>query len=144
MTTEKHQPPLFERENSKYDIVRYKMPFWYLIQVIQTQLYAKGFVVPMGGTLVYRTFSNYIELWTKYHLYRFFSIKVVLIQQKVSCFQIDSIMYWQYILILISMWRLHLSSLYVGHICIIKRLRSKILSWDVWSVERKPVSRCRG
>ena len=103
---------------------RYKMPFWYLIQVKQTQLYAKGFVVPMGGTLVYRTFSNYIELWTKYHLLSIFSIKVVVIQQKVSCFQIVSIMYWQYILILISMWRLHLSSLYVGHICIIKRPRS--------------------
>ena len=33
-------------------------------------------------------------------------------------------MYWQYILILLIMRRLHLSSLYVGHVCIIKRPRS--------------------
>ena len=46
----------------------------------------------------------------------FFSIKVVVIQQKVSCFQIVSIMYSQYILILLIMRRLHLSSLYVGHL----------------------------
>ena len=81
----------------------------------------------------------------------FFSIKVVVIQQKVSCFQIVSIMYWQYSLILISMWRLHLSSLYVGHICIIKRPRSfgnkvkignkvkfgnKVANWcNIWSIE---------
>ena len=115
---------------------RYKMPFWYLIQVIQTQLYAKGFVVPMGGTLVYRTFSNYIELWTKY---QFSSIKVVVIQQKVSCFQIVSIMYWQYILILISMWRLRLSSLYVGHICIIIRPRSFDRSMTLGKITRNKV-----
>ena len=104
---------------------RYKMPFWYLIQVIQTQLYAKGFVVPMGGTIVYRTFSNYIELWTKYHLLSIFFYKSCRHPTKGVMFS-DSfcIMYWQYILILISMWRLHLSSLYVGHICIIKRPRS--------------------
>ena len=129
MTTERHQPPppLIWKRQFKLrhrSTPRYKMPFWYLIQVIQTQLHAKGFVVPMGGTLVYRTFSNYIELWTKYHLLSIFFIKVVVIQQKMSCFQIVSIMYWQYILILISVWRLHLSSLYVGHICIIKRPRS--------------------
>ena len=103
---------------------RYNMPFWHLIRVIQTQLYAKGFFVPMGGTLVYRTFSNYNELWTKYHLLSIFPIKVVVIQQKLSCFQIVSIMNWQYILILLIMRRLHLSSLYVGHVCIIKWPRS--------------------
>ena len=103
---------------------RYKMPFWHLIRVIQTQLHAKWFVVPMGGTLVYRTFSNYNELWTKYHLLSIFSIKVVVIQQKLSCFQIVSITYWQYILILLIMRRLHLSSLYAGHVCIINRPRS--------------------
>ena len=58
MTTERYLSPLFERENSRYDIVSplgKKMPFWHLILVIQTQLRAKGFVVPMGGTIVYRT-----------------------------------------------------------------------------------------
>ena len=54
---------------------RYKMPFWHFIRVIQTQLYAKGFVVPMGGTLVYRTFSNYNDLLTKYHLLSIFFYK---------------------------------------------------------------------
>ena len=56
--------------------------------------------------------------------YQFFSIKVVVIQQKLSCLQIVSIVYWQYILILLIMRRLHLLSLYVGHVCIIKRPRS--------------------
>ena len=50
-----------------------------------------------------------------------FSIKVVVLQQKESCFQIVGIMYWQYILIPFRMRRLHLSLLYVGHCCIIKR-----------------------
>ena len=98
------------------------MPFWYLIWVVQTHLHAKGFVVPMVGTIVYRTFSNYNELCTKYHLLSiFFSIKVVVFQQKESRFQIESIMYWQYILIAFRMGRLHLLLLYVGHCCIIKR-----------------------
>ena len=100
--------------------LRYKMPFWHIIQVIQTRLHAKGFVVPMGGTIVYRTFSNYNELCTKYHLLSFFfSIKVVVIQQKVSCFQRVSIMYWHYILISLRMRRLHFSLSYVGQVCII-------------------------
>ena len=101
---------------------RYKMPFWYFIRVVQTHLHAKGFVVPMVGTIVYRTFSNYNELCTKYNLLSiFFSIKVVVLQQKETCFQIESIMYWQYILISLRMRRLHLSLLYVRHCCIIKR-----------------------
>ena len=100
---------------------RYKMPFWHLIRVIQTHLHGKGFVVPMVGTIVYRTFSNYNELCTKYHLLSFFSIKVVVIQQKESCFQIVNIIYWQYISISLGMRRLHLSLLYVGHVCIIKQ-----------------------
>ena len=52
--------------------LRYKMPFWYLIRVIQTRLHAKGFVVPMGGTIVFITFSNYNELCTKYRLLSIF------------------------------------------------------------------------
>ena len=75
----------------------YKMPFWYLIWVVKTHLHAKGFVVPMVWTIVYRTFSNYNEWCTKYNLLSFFSIKVVVLQQKESYFQIVSIMYWQYI-----------------------------------------------
>ena len=71
--------------------------------------------------------------------YQFFFIKVVVIQQKLSCFQIVSIMYWQYILILLIMRRLHLSSLYVGHICIIKRPRSFRQQLGVWS---KELSKC--
>ena len=51
------------------------MPFSYLIRVIQTRLHAKGFVVPMGGTIVYRTFSNYNELCTKYHILSLFFYK---------------------------------------------------------------------
>ena len=54
---------------------RYKMPFWHLIRVIQTQLHEKGFVVPMDGTMSYRTFSNYNELCTKYHLLSMFFYK---------------------------------------------------------------------
>ena len=101
--------------------LRYKMPFWYLIRVIQTRLHAKGFVVPMGGTIVFRTFSNYNELCTKYRLLSFFfSIQVIVIQQKVSCFQIVSIMYWHYILISLRMQRLQFSLSYVGLVCIIK------------------------
>ena len=41
----------------------------------KTRLHAKGFVVPMGGTIVYRTFSNYNELCTKYHLLSMFFYK---------------------------------------------------------------------
>ena len=55
------------------------------------------------------------------NFYQFFSIKVVVLIQKESCFQIVSIMYWQYIWISFRMRRLHLSKLYVGHCCIIKR-----------------------
>ena len=140
MTAERYQPPLFEKRKFKIrhrSTPRYKMPFWHLIWVIKTQLYAEGFVVPMGGTLVYRTFSNYNELWTKYHLLSFFfSIKVVVIQQKLSCFQIVSIMYWQYILILLIMRWPHLSSLYVGHVCIIKRPRSfTVMTLSKWRTE---------
>ena len=103
---------------------RYEMSFWHLIRAMQTQLHAKGFVLPMDGTIVYRTFSiNYNELCTKCHLLSFFSIKVVF-QRKVSCVQIVSIMYWKYILISLRMQRLHLSLLYVGYICIIKRPNS--------------------
>ena len=101
--------------------LRYKMPFWHLIRVIKTRLHAKGFIVPMGGTIVYRTFSNYNELCTKCHLLSIFSIKVIVIQQKVACFQIVSIMYWQYILISLRMRRLHFSLSYVGQVCIIKQ-----------------------
>ena len=97
------------------------MPFWYLIWLIQTRLHAKGFVVPQGGTIVYRIFSNYNELCTKYHILSLFSIKVIVIQQKVSCLQIVSIMYWQYILISPRMRRLHFSLSYVGQVCNIKR-----------------------
>ena len=43
---------------------------------VQTHLYAKGFVVPMGGTIVYRTFSNYNELSTKYHLLSIFFLNI--------------------------------------------------------------------
>ena len=67
--------PLIWRRKFKirhHSTPRYKMPFWYLIRVVQTHLYAKGFVVPMGGTIVYRTFSNYNELCTKYHFLSIF------------------------------------------------------------------------
>ena len=124
MTTERYQPPLIGKRKFKIrhrSTLRYKMPFWYLIRVIQTRLHAKGFVVPMGGTIVYRTLSNYNELCTQYHILSLFSIKVIVIQQKVSCFQIVNIMYWQYILISLRMRRLHFSLLYVGQVCIIKR-----------------------
>ena len=133
MTTERYQPPppflkrkfkIRHRSNP-----RYKMPFWYLIRGIQAHFHAKGFVVPMVGTIVYRTFSNFNELCTKYHLLSiFFSIKVVVLQQKESCVQIVSIMYWLYILISFRMRRLHLLCLYVGHCCIIKRPSSKVWS----------------
>ena len=94
--------PLFWKRNFKIrhrSTPRYKMPFWYLIRVVQTHLHAKGFVVPMGGTIVYRTFSNYNELCTNNTFYHFFSKIVAVLRQKESCFQIVSIMYWQYILI---------------------------------------------
>ena len=99
------------------------MSFWYLIWVLQTHLHAKGFVVPMGGTKVYRTFSNYNA--QNITFYQSFSIKVIVIQQKVSCFQIVSIVYWQYKLISLRMRRLHFSLSYVGQVCIIKRPSSK-------------------
>ena len=54
---------------------RNKMPFRYLIRVVQTHLHAKGFVVPMVGTIVYRTFYNYNELCTKNHLLSIFFYK---------------------------------------------------------------------
>ena len=98
--------------------LRYKMPFWHLIRVIKTRLHAKGFVIPMGGKIVYRTFSNYNELCTKYHLLSIFSVHVIVIQQKMACFQKVSIMYWQYILISL-MQRLHFSLSYIGQVCII-------------------------
>ena len=123
--------PLFWKRKFKIrhrSTLRYKMPFWYLIRGIETCLHAKGFVVPMGGTIVYRTFSNYNELCTKYHILSLFSIKVIVIQQNVSCFQIVSIMYWQYILISLRMRRLHFSLSYVGQVCIIKRPSSFIIS----------------
>ena len=53
--------------------------------------------------------------------YPFFSIKAVVIQQNVSCFQIVSTMYWLYILVSLRMPRLHLSWLYVGHVRITKQ-----------------------
>ena len=142
MTTERYQPPFLKR---KFKIrhrsnPRYKMPFWYLIRVVQTHLHAKGVVVPMVGTIVYKTFSNYNELCTKYHItfYQFFSIKVVVLQQKESCFQIVSIMYWQYILISLRMRRLHLSLLYVGHCCITNRPNSSgVESWQFTFTNRK-------
>ena len=55
--------------------LRYKMPFWHLIRVMQTCLHAMGFVVPMGGTIVYRTFYNYNEICTKYQLLSIFFYK---------------------------------------------------------------------
>ena len=53
--------------------------------------------------------------------YQCFSIKVIVIQQKVSCFQIVSIVYLQYKLISLRMQRLHFLLSYVGQVCIIKR-----------------------
>ena len=103
------------------------MPFWHLNWVIQTHLHAKGFVVPKGGTIVYRTFSIYNELCTKYHLLSIFSIKVIVIQEKVTCFQIVSIMYWQYLLISRTMRRLHFSLSYVGQFCIKKKTEFLII-----------------
>ena len=123
MTTERYQPPFLERE--KFNIrhrsnPRYEMSFWYLIWVLQMHSHAKGFVVPIVGTIVCRTFSNYNELCTKYQLLSIFSIKVVVFQQKDSCFQIASIMYRQYKLISFRMRRLHFTLSYVEHCCIIK------------------------
>ena len=54
-------PSLFEREKFKIQhrsYPRYKMLFWHLIRVIQTELHAKRFVLPMVGTIVYRTFPS--------------------------------------------------------------------------------------
>ena len=96
MTTERYQPPFFERENSRYNIVPTlgtKCPFDILFGSYKTHLLAKGFVVPMVGMIVYRAFSNYNELCTKYHFLSIFSIKVFVLQQRTSCFQIVSIIY---------------------------------------------------
>ena len=83
--------------------------------------------------------SNYKELCIKYHLLSFFfSIEFVVIQQKVSCFQIVKIIYLQYIQVLsfLRMQRLHISLLYVGHVCIIKRhsfLHTVVSTRDIFS-----------
>ena len=72
-------PPFFWKRNFKIrhrSTPRYKMLFWYLIWVVQTHLYAKGFVVPMGGTIVYITFSNYNELCTQYHHLSIFFLNI--------------------------------------------------------------------
>ena len=61
--------------------------------------------------------------------YPFFSIKAVVIQQNVSCFQIVSTMYWLYILVSLRMPRLQLSWLYVGHVRIIKQPSSFKTLW---------------
>ena len=71
MTTERYQPPLFEIENSRYDIIPplgTKCPLDIIFRSYKHAFMQRGFVVPMGGTIVYRTFSNYNELCIKNHL----------------------------------------------------------------------------
>ena len=127
MTAERYQPPLFERENSRYDIVPplgTKCHFDILFGSYRHNCMQRDLLylwVEHYSTEHFLITMNYEQNIT---FYQFFSIKVVVIQQKLACFQIVSIMYWQYLLILLIMRRLHLSSLYVGHVCIIKRPRS--------------------
>ena len=133
-------PPLIWKRKFKIrygSTLRYKMLFWHLFRIIQTRLHAKGFVVPIGGTIVYRTFSNYNELCTKYHLLSMFFINVILIQQKVSCLQIVRIMHGQYILISLRTRRLHFSLSYIGQVCIIKRPCSFIYFaiLNLWNID---------
>ena len=54
MTTERYQLPFFERENSRYDIVPTLGTNALLISysVVQTNLHAKGVIVPMVGMIV--------------------------------------------------------------------------------------------
>ena len=51
----------------------------------------------MGGNIVYRPFLKLQGIMLNMSPFIIFSIKVVVIQQKISCFQIVSIMYCQYI-----------------------------------------------
>ena len=131
MTTERYQPPLLDKKNSRYDIVPplgTKCPFDILFG-----LYKHKHTF-MQRDLLYL----WVERWSTEHFlitrnyaqnitfYQFFSIKIIVIQQKVSCFQIFSILYWQYKLISLRMRQLHFSLSYVGQVCIIKRPSSFI------------------
>ena len=78
------QKTLFGREYSKYDIVQpldTKCP----CSGHTIQLHAKGYVVPLGGTIIYLIFSYHNELYVQcITFYHFYSIKVVVIQLKTS------------------------------------------------------------
>ena len=77
MTTERNQPPLFERENLRHDIVPplgTKCPFDILFGSYKHTCMQRDLLY-LGETIVYRTFSNYNELCTKYHLLSIFFYK---------------------------------------------------------------------
>ena len=116
--------PFLEREKSRYNIVpsrRYKMPFWYLIRVLKHNCMQRDFFVIISGTMSNRTFSNYNEVCKENHLLSmFFSIKRYCHPTKSFMF-LDTIFYWQYIIISLRMRRLYLSLFNVGHVCITKR-----------------------
>ena len=96
MTTERYKPPLFERENSRYDIVPplgTKCPFDILFGSYKHNCMLRDLLylwVEHYSTEHFLITMNYEQIIT---FYQFFSIKVVVIKQKVSCFQIVSIMY---------------------------------------------------
>ena len=73
----------FEREKSRYDIVQ-SLVTNALLTSYSGHKHAKGFVEPIGETIVYRTFSNCNELCTKYHFLSFFFLEKLLASNK-SC-----------------------------------------------------------
>ena len=123
MTTERYQPPLFERKNSRYDIVPplgTKCPFDILFGSYLHACMQKNVLYLWVDTIVYRTFSNYNELFTKYHLLLILFYNSYRHPTKGVMFS-DSKYNVLTILISIRMRRLHFSLSYVGQVYVIKR-----------------------
>ena len=83
------------------------MPFWYVIYIQLTQLYAKGIAGSLGGQSFKNRFRLTMNYAQKYDLFFPFFIKVVVNRRKAYSFLLIGIMHLQKILLSVIMLRFH-------------------------------------
>ena len=106
------------------------MPFWYLIYIQQTQLYAKGIAGSLGEQSFKKLFLITMNYAQKYDIFLPFFIKLVVNKNKAYSFLIIGMMLLQKILLSVKMLRFHFFTAIQGT-CVHKYDRGPFV-WNPW------------